>query len=55
MGHLPSKSQYPSYGLEDKSEEYENCSVLYCVYHYQIVLNYMHTHMRSSYRYYYYY
>jgi len=33
--------------LEDKSEDYQNCSVLYCVP--QIIHSYKHTHMSSSY------
>jgi len=34
--------------LEDKTEDYQNCSVLYCVT--TIVHNHMHTDMSSSYR-----
>jgi len=41
--------QHLSYGdcLEDKREDYQNCSVLYGVI---IVHNHMHTDMSSSYR-----
>jgi len=44
---LPPVDDYPSYDecLEDKMEDYQNCSVLYCV---PLLYSVMHSRMRSS-------